>query len=103
MKYIIKFTDDALLDINRVYDEVFKACLDSPTTKDYVNGLLDKLELISDFPESGTPISFGARQSDFRYIIYKSYMAFYHLQSGTIIIDRILYAKSDYLVALGVK
>ncbi|MBE6134118.1 MAG: type II toxin-antitoxin system RelE/ParE family toxin [Erysipelotrichaceae bacterium] len=100
MKYRVELTNDALLDINRAYDEIFQACLDNNTTKEYINSLLDKLEIISDFPESGTPLYFGRRQSEYRYVIYKSYIAFYHLHNGTIFIDRILYGKSDYIKTL---
>lgn len=103
MKYNIVFTDDALLDTDRVYNEVFKACLDNKTTKDYLNELLEKVELISDFPESGTSLYIGKLLTDYRYIIYKSYIAFYHFDNGTIFVDRILYGKSDYLSTLGIK
>lgn len=102
MKYRIELTNDALLDINQAYDEIFKACLDNNTTKEYINSLLDKLELLSDFPESGTPLYFGKRQSEYRYVIFKSYMAFYRLQNETIFIDRVLYAKSDYFAKLNI-
>lgn len=103
MKYSVIFTDDALLDINRVYDEVFKTCLDNNLTRDYVNGLLEKIEIISDFPESGAPLYIGEFLTDYRYIIYKSYLAFYHFDNGKIYIDRVLYGKSNYLVTLGIK
>lgn len=103
MRYNVELTDDALLDLDRVYNEIFKTCLDNKITKDYINGLLDKIEILSDFPESGAPLYVGRTQSDYRYIIHKSYMAFYHFYNETIFIDRIVYGKSDYLVTLGIK
>lgn len=103
MKYNVKYTDDALIDIERVYDEVFTACLDKATTKDYLNGLLEKIKSVFDFPESGAPLCFGKRQTEYRYVIFKSYIAFYHLYNGTIFIDRVLYAKSDYIKTLKIK
>ena len=96
MKYPIKYTNEAIEDIARIYDEVFTSCLDHEVTKNYLNSLIDKIDLVSDFPESGSPLCFGSFTSDYRYIIYKSYLAFYHIYNEVIIVDRILFSRSDY-------
>ena len=100
MKYPIKYTKEAIEDIGRIYDEVYNACLDHNVTKKYLNELIDKIVLISDFPNSGSPLCYGKFISDYRYIVYKSYLAFYYISNEAIFIDRILFAKSDYIKKL---
>ncbi|MBQ6731290.1 MAG: type II toxin-antitoxin system RelE/ParE family toxin [Bacilli bacterium] len=48
------------------------------------------------FPESGTPLLFLKRATGYRYIIYKSYLAFYRIKGNEIIVERVLFAKSNY-------
>lgn len=100
MSYPIKYTEEAKEDILRIYDEVFSSSLDHTITKNYINELINKVDSIIDFPESGSPLTYGSFTSDYRYIIYKSYLAFYHIYNETIIVDRILFARSDYIKTL---
>ena len=59
-----------------------------------------RIGLLAQFPQSGTPLSsIYAVKSEYRYVRSGNYLAFYRL-SDAIYIDRILYAKSDYLKKL---
>lgn len=100
MSYIVKFSPLALADLDRVYYEVFQACLDNNTTRKYVSELIDKIENKKEFPESGTPLNFNNIFTGYRFVIYKSYIAFYYIDSNTIYVDRVLYSKSDYIKKL---
>lgn len=97
MDYVIKYSRAAKLDIDRIYSEVFQACRDKDTTKKYLIELLDKIEEKTLFPDSGTPICFENMFTGYRYVSYKAYSAFYRIEETSVLIDRILYNKSDYM------
>lgn len=62
----------------------------------YLKGIKAKIENKILFPNSGTPLYFTGSFTGFRYIVYKSYIAFYRVTEDKIIVERILPAKSDY-------
>ena len=96
MSYRVTFSTVAIEDIGKMTNDIYSACLDKKTTDEYVNNLLKKIYDIKDFPESGIPLLFVKQQTGYRYIIYKSYLAFYHIKMSEIIVDRVLFARSDY-------
>ena len=96
MSYKITFSNVAMEDIGKMSNEIYSACLDKKTTEEYVINLLKKINEKSDFPESGIPLLFLKQPTGYRYIIYKSYLAFYRVEGNEIIVERILFAKSDY-------
>ena len=101
MSFVIKYSSIAIKDIDQTYYEVFQSCLDNETTKKYLNDLLSKIEEKTLFPNSGTPLNFGKIFTGYRYIVFKSYIIFYTITSNEIHVERILYAKSDYIKKLG--
>ena len=96
MSYRITFSSVAMEDIGKMSNDVYSACLDKKTTEEYVNNLLKKINEKADFPESGIPLLFLKQSTGYRYIIYKSYLAFYRIEGAEIVVERILFAKSDY-------
>ena len=40
---------------------------------------------------------YGHTFTGYYFVIFKAYMAFYRLENNTMLIDRILYGKSDYM------
>ena len=100
MKYEITYSPIAIDDLDCIYDEVFQASLDENIANNYINELIDTIEIKADFPYSGTPLFFKNSLSIFRYVVYKSYIAFYYIENETIFVYRVLYSKSDYLQKL---
>lgn len=96
MSYRITFSNVALEDISKMSNDIYNACLDKKTTKEYVSNLLKKIREKADFPESGIPLLFLKQSIGYRYIIYKSYLAFYRIKGNEIIVERVLFAKSNY-------
>ena len=96
MSYRITFSNVAVEDIGKMSKEIYSACLDKKTTEEYVNNLLNKINEKADFPESGTPLLFMKQPTGYRYIIYKSYLAFYRIEGNEMIVERILFGKSNY-------
>ena len=96
MSYKITFSTVAIKDIGKMTNDIYNACLDKKTTEEYVRRFLEKIYDKQCFPESGTPLLFLGQATGYRYIIYKSYLAFYRIRGYEVIVDRILFAKSDY-------
>ncbi len=96
MNYRITFSDVAEKDIGKMSAEIYSTCLDKKTTEEYVKGILEKIKGIADFPQSGTPLLFLKQSTGYRYVIYKSYLAFYRIEREVIVVERILFAKSNY-------
>ena len=96
MSYRITFSNVAVEDIGKMSKEIYSACLDKKTAEEYVNNLLKKINEKADFPESGVPLLFLKQSTGYRYIIYKSYLAFYRIEGNEMIVERILFGKSNY-------
>ena len=96
MKCDVILSKAGMRDIDRMSDEIFDVSLDKNTAIEYVDKMLEKINNLAYFPESGTPLYFDNRLTKYRFIVYKSYMAFYRITDNTIIIDRILFGRSDY-------
>lgn len=52
---------------------------------------------LEEFPEMGTSIDVKKGSTPYRYIVCGNYMAFYHLDDNSVMIDRVLYGRRDYL------
>ena len=53
------------------------------------------------FPEMGTPLLAHGRQSvAYRYLVCGHYLIFYHVETGKVLVDRVLYGRRDYMALL---
>ena len=84
-------------DLLRIQDEVFEASRDRDVTEKYLADLMNKVEAKAEYPRSGTPLYWFERFTGYYYVVFKAYMAFYYPADEGIRIERILYAKSDYI------
>ncbi|MCR5329169.1 MAG: type II toxin-antitoxin system RelE/ParE family toxin [Saccharofermentans sp.] len=64
---------------------------------------MDKIESKSEFPLSGSPLYYEELFTGYRFITFKAYLVFYHVEGKEILVDRILYGKSDYIRRLKLK
>lgn len=101
MKFSIKYSKLAMLDLERIWDEVLSASASVEVTAGYVEALLALVEGQADFPESGAPLYYEDTFTGYRFVVYKAYIAFYRTEGTAIFVDRILHSKSDYLRVLG--
>lgn len=100
MKYSIEYSPLAVEDLQRVRSEVLLASSNADVTKDYLLSLMSKIESKSDFPMSGHPIFYGDKFTGYYFVRYKAYLAFYRVDGERLLVDRILFGKSDYLQIL---
>ena len=95
MKFTVEYSKAAILDLDRVWDEIFMASKSQEPTLNYIDGIMDRVEKISDFPRSGSPLYYENSFTGYYFVLFKSYMAFYRLEGTVLYADRVLYAKSD--------
>ncbi|MBQ7184875.1 MAG: type II toxin-antitoxin system RelE/ParE family toxin [Clostridia bacterium] len=100
MRYHVRYSKAAVRDLDRVWAEVFEASKDYETTEKYINDLLDKVEAKADNPASGSPLYYEDGFTGYRFVVFKAYMAFYRIDKDTLMVDRILFGRSDYMRSL---
>lgn len=65
-----------------------------------IDGILDRVDLLAQFPESGTPLSsICSIHSSYRFVTSGGYMAFYRVLDE-VYVDRIIHQSRDYMRVL---
>lgn len=100
MRYRVEYSKVAVRDLDRVWAEVFEASKSKEITGKYLDELLDKIEAKADFPASGSPLYYENSFTGYYFIVFKAYLVFYRIKDNSILVDRILYGKSDYMYHL---
>lgn len=104
MEYKIVYSKLAVRDLDKIKADVFQACQDENTTKKYLEELVLKIHELKTFPESYAPLLIGGTIiTGFRFVTYKSYIAFFAIEGDKILVDRILFSRSDYMSQLEFK
>ncbi len=99
MEREIKYSPKAVSDLDEIWNYIETELYNISAAENTVNGIMDKIENLSLFPQSGVRLEFeNGLESGYRFIIFKNYLVFYHLPSDhTVYIDRVLYARRDYM------
>ena len=97
MSYQVEYSKAAIRDLDRIWAEVFEASKDIDVTERYIEELLDKVEKKSDYPKSGSPLYYENTFTGYYFVGIKAYLDFYRLEKETMLVDRILFGKSDYM------
>ena len=97
MKYKVEYAKAAIRDLNRVWSEVLEASKSYDLTTRHIDDLMDKVESKADYPQSGSPLYYEDRFTGYYFVVFKSYIAFYRLENNVMLVDRVLYGKSDYM------
>ena len=97
MNYTLEYSQKAIQDMDRVWGEVFEASADFDVTSNYIDGIMDAVEEKLAYPKSGIPLYFENTFTGYYYIVYKEYLAFYRIEATTVMVERVLYRRSDYM------
>ena len=100
MSYQVEYSKVAIRDLDRVWAEAYEASKDIDVTERYLEELLDKIEKKSDHPKSGVPLYYENSFTGYYFVVFKAYLAFYRLDKETMLVDRVLFGKSDYMKKL---
>ena len=97
MKYQLRYSPEALRDMDAVWDGVFEASKDIETTEKYVNEFMDEIAGRKEYPQSGIPLYYMGLFTGYYSVNYKAYKAFYRIRDGFMEVARILPMKLDYI------
>lgn len=101
MKVSVKFSPEALKDLDEIYDYIANVLKSPDAADNTVNKILDKTDLLSDNPEIGTQLFFeNDLFSGYRYMVSDNYLAFYRISADSVFVDRVIYGKRDYMKIL---
>lgn len=98
MQSKIDYSPRALKDLDEIWDYIeFELCNPS-AAQNTVDGIMDKVDGIASFPESGAKLVFeNGLDSGYRYVVFKNYLAFYRLRPNNVVyVDRVIYGGRDY-------
>ena len=96
----IVFAPRAQQDLDEIWDYIATELDNRAAAANTVDSILSRIDLLKTFPESGTPLSsIYPIKTDYRFVVCGNYLAFYRYHSR-VYIDRILYAKRNYLKIL---
>ena len=63
----------------------------------YLDDLMNKIEAKADYPKSGSPLYYENGFTGYYYVVFKAYLAFYRIENNSMLVDRVLLGKSDYM------
>ena len=97
MSYRIEYSQAAIRDLDRVWNEVYEASKEADIATRYVDGLMDCVAEKRAFPKSGAPLYYENGFTGYYYVVFTAYMAFYRIVEERILVDRVVFGRSDYM------
>lgn len=99
MQRTIEYSPRALKDLDGIWDYIEKELCNPSAAQNTVEGIMDKIDDLAMFPESGAKLEFdNGLESGYRFVVFKNYFAFYRLRPDNVVyVDRVVYAGRDYM------
>lgn len=99
-KYKLRYTPEAIRDMDAVWDSVYEASQDFDVADRYVDDFIDEIEKKKKFPLSGIPLMYRGLFTGFYSVNFKKYKAFYRVSDNFMEVIRIIMVKRDYMKIL---
>jgi addiction module RelE/StbE family toxin len=97
----IKYSPSSRRDLEEIGDYISKILGSPIAALNTVNKIQKTIERLNTFPLSGAPLSSVVDvNSDYRFLVCENYLAFYRAAENAVYIDRILYARRNYISIL---
>lgn len=100
MIFSVRYTPEAVRDLDSVWDGVVEASKSYDIADRYVAGLRGAIAKKRQFPMSGSPLLYRGLFTGFYYVNYKKYMIFYRVKDNYIEVLRVIMSKRDYMTIL---
>ena len=100
MTYLLRYTPQAVQDMNSVWDGVYEASKSHDIAYKYIKEFSDTIADKKQFPSSGSPLIYKGLFTGLYYVSYKRYKAFYRIKDKYIEVIRISMSKRDYMSIL---
>jgi plasmid stabilization system protein ParE len=99
--YKIKYSPIAEKDLLEINDYIKFELENLQAAKRIIQMIFDKISNLSQFPFSGAMLSsIIGIDTNYRFLVCKTHLVFYHFEDNTVFVDRILYGKRDYMKIL---
>ena len=96
----LRYSPEALTDLDRVWYEVWEASQDLITTEQYIEDLRNAIREKTIFPKSGSPLLWNGVFTGIYFIPFKAYLVFCRVSETALEVGRILPMKCDYMKTL---
>jgi len=97
----LALSDEARRDLKQIQDYIANEKESPQTALKVIEGILDKIENLLDFPDSGTLLSPKVNfPTNYRYIRATGYLIFYRHENNRIFVDRIIHGRRNYITIL---
>lgn len=100
MSYSVRYTPEAVRDMEAVWDGVYEASKNYDIADRYIEEFAEAIAAKKTFPLSGIPLEYRGLFTGFYSVNYKKYKAFYRVRDDYMEVVRIIMAKSDYMKIL---
>ncbi|WP_407426121.1 type II toxin-antitoxin system RelE/ParE family toxin [Treponema sp.] len=94
----IHYSELAKQDLDEIYEYILLELQNPTAAQNTITGILSEISSLKLHPKTGKLVSLpNGLESEYRFVMYKNYLAFYRHEDNDIYIDRVLYGKRDYL------
>ena len=101
MKCKLHYSDDALQDLDEIWEYITTELCNPSSAEKAVHQIMDKVEQLEKYPQMGALLStIVSMINEYRFLVSGNYLIFYRVEENDVYIDRILYARRDYLRVL---
>ena len=97
----LKISPLARADMRGIGDYISRELRNPSAAQRMIRRFRESIKPLSEFPEMGAPLlTAGKQHPPYRCLICGSYLIFYHLSEDSVLVDRVLYGRRDYLALL---
>ena len=97
----IHYATESRRDLDEIWDYIAYNLQNVSAAERIVNRIMNDVDHLENHAEMGTPLSSIANvESDYRFLVTGNYLTFYRVSGSDVYVDRILYARRDYMRVL---
>ena len=97
----VVISPEAERDLVRIGDYIARQSGSARTALNAIKKIKARIDELENFPLIGTPLTaIASTDTDYRFLGCGTYLAFYRYENGTVLIDRILHGRQDYVTML---
>ena len=94
----LHLSQEAQRDLAEIKIYIEKELLNPSAALAPVSNITKNLRILREYANAGTPLSSIADvESDYRFLVSGNYLSFYRTYGNEVYVDRILYARRDYM------
>ena len=95
--YEVDYSPEAIRNLDDIFTDVLTTSCNIEVAQKYLDELQDKVESMASRPQTGTPLFYEDLFTGYYSVRYKEYLAFYRVEETKMLVDRVLFRKTDYL------